>query len=420
MSENVVTVGEYQDDEVSYQVEALRGIILDLPENNIDVQKVQHNKTIENYIKLALETAEETTHLEIFLSELILALKNSENHDLARDALLIWAPAAEIAGMGEVKEELESLAFGILFPEDAEMIIEAYSKLGGQEAMQEMVDMYVSGIGHILAEDLAEQVPGFEVSGRKKSHYSVWRKHQRKNKDYKYMLPDFFGIRIVVDDGEDGGVGSCWLVASAVERYFENDTERTKDYISDPKPNGYKSLHLTLLDDVLGAPLELQVRTQTMHDRAENLPGVSHMAYEASSKYTPFKYDGKENSKRIYSWRDNAAAEIRDRKANGSNDLKSLNPDKNLIFTPDGNLYQINIEDSALDFSFAVHGEKALRTKRICVDGKPVGFNTLLPTHVTVSIEYSTKKESIPRLNWLAIVKSKKAERELRRTGDKA
>jgi GTP pyrophosphokinase len=138
---------------------------------------------------------------------------------------------------------LEEAAFGHLFPQEKQKIMDTYAHLGGDARLAEIIEQYKDGVGAIL-EDEVEDGIGVTIQGRRKSYYSVWRKVTKD--DRPYDLPDFLGIRAIVDSDNDEiqAANNCYVVSGILSQYFEPEAGRYKDYIYRPKPNGYRSLHL--------------------------------------------------------------------------------------------------------------------------------------------------------------------------------
>ncbi|MDP9211672.1 MAG: TGS domain-containing protein [bacterium] len=391
-----------------------------VPENNIEIQKQTHNRTIENHIKLLLEAAGNQSNLEAFLelaaARLLESPGSEQTRELAKQAFWIWAPAAEIVGSQRQKETLEDKAFEVLFPEERQEIVETYLALGGREAMHTATERYKRDVYTALEQDLPELAGRIGVDARRKSYYSVWRKCAKRGYT-DYRIPDFIGVRVLVDAGQDEarGIAECYAVVSVVNETFEPVTERFKDYIQDPKPNGYRGLHLTLEEPVEGAPsgqrpqLEVQIRTTAMH---ENRP--SHMFYSAATKLTPgtFRDDGGRPS-RMYRWRDLAAAEIRKRP---DGDLSGLAP-KVLVFGPDGNLFDLPPGATALDFSFEIHSRRALRTRGVEINGTHASFEDRLSYGDWVRVDYGSRrnKRETWRENWLDKVSTRRSRSQINR-----
>jgi GTP pyrophosphokinase len=387
-----------------------------LPEDNIKVKADQHDITIENYCKYALSVAEKSDYLKLHL-EGMLALEELAEQT-AKDVFVMWAPVAEIMGWYDIKVGLEQAAFNRLYPEEKQAIAETYQHLGGDEEMEAMMSSYISGLESIFEEILEGSGIQVQIKGRRKSDYSVWRKVTKKVQNH-YELSDYFGIRIVVDsrDGEEiEAVKACYIASDVLSQCFEPDTKRFKNYIANPKPNGYQSIHLTL-KDINGAPLECQVRTARMDDVAENDPNTSHLIFDATKKVAAGKslQVNEAKSDKIYRWREAAAEEIRQRQSRGEHSLTGLQPEKKLLFTDDGNAYELDSNATVLDLSFAVHGAHALKTKQISTRGISVKFK-YQPAHGEVfHVTYHSRDQATWNDGWLRNVTSKKAQDNLRR-----
>ncbi len=405
-------------DDLAGRLEVMARVKTIVPVNNAEVQKDVHNVTVENHVKLLLEAAGTRDNLRVFLE--LAKARLAEPADpaaelLAKQAFLIWSPAAEVMGWYGLKEKLERAAFETMFPGEKTRITETYAALGGDAALRTATERYERAIRREVRASFPELAGQIGIAARRKSYYGVWRKcAQRGQTDYH--LPDFIGVRVVVNSepGEDWAVEQCYAVVGAVSQLFEPELDRYKDYIARPKPNGYQSFHMTLREPT-GARLEVQVRTAAMHDRAEGDPDVSHMAYEASSKLTPGKYfrSGLKRAQRTYRWREEAATRARQEP---ETELSELRPRELLVFAPDGNLYNLPEDATALDCSFRIHSRRALRTKRISVNGKPARFDDPVSVGDVVAIEYAPKRpdrDGTWKESWLQVVNTPRARRRI-------
>lgn len=336
-----------------------------LPDNNMAVQKLMHNVTVENHIKLFLEAAGTKDNLEVFFHLVHERMRSDQEYAsaMALEAFRIWAPAAEIAGWHGHKNKLEDTAFEIMFPEEKARIVEAYSALEGDKALHTAAERYSVAIEEGILTGLPELEGHFGIMGRRKSYFSVWRKCQLKGKpDYK--LPDFIGLRVLIDSsiGEETAVHYCYAVRDEIHQQFNPDMGRYKDYIKKPRPNRYQSIHTTLRE-ADGSQFEVQVRTTAMHEKVETDPNISHLTYEAV-KLTPGTYvdPKKSHSMRMYRWREDAARLAQERR-DGS--ISGLRPDEVLVFAKDGNLYHLPVGATTLDFAFKMQSDRALRTTGI-------------------------------------------------------
>lgn len=401
------------ESEVLYRLASLN---VRLPEDNIATQKDQHNITLENYIKLALGAAGTDTTLEKFLTLVLYRLDEPDPPPhIAQQAMLIWAPAAEIMGWYRLKRQLEEASFAFLYPDERRAVHETYEHLGGDEALEKLADEYQQGLAALLGDEL-DGVP-LVVETRRKSDFSVWRKCRQRGQD-TYELPDYFGIRIIVDEPDaELATAACYRVRDVLAQFFKEEYDRYKDYIYRPKPNGYQSIHQTLQDTHNGARFESQIRTAAMHLASQISPEVSHMAYEASRKYTPGRYVRPETRRphRIYNWRDEVAREIRERQEESRHDLDYLRPGKVLAFSYTGNLYELDAGSAALDFSFALHSDQALRTRTIYINNQPARFSDVVAHGDVIRIEYQVNGQETWRYGWFDTVSSDKALKRLER-----
>ncbi|HEY8108469.1 MAG TPA: TGS domain-containing protein [Patescibacteria group bacterium] len=414
-------------DELAARLEVMGYVKALLPPDNIENQKENHNVTLENYLKLLFEAAGHQDNLRTFLEFARGRIEESgeQGKVLAEQAFLLWAPAAEIMGWHGLKERLEKTAFKTLMPGEVSRIRETYVEMFGgedEEAREKALATATERYDRLIGNEIKEKIPDLEgrvgVNARRKSYYSVWRKcRQRGRTDYE--LPDFFGARVVIDidseQGEEGAIAKCYEVVSVLNEKFDPDYDRYKDYIQLPKANGYQSIHLTLYGPD-GVPMEVQIRTSKMHERASGDPDVSHLAYEAASKLTPGKFRGKGvGQTRMYRWRTRAAMRLRE---DPNVELASLRPPELLVFSPDGNVHHVPEGATVLDVSFAADSDRALRTKRVWINGKPARFDDPVQTGDVVDAECAPKKygsDGTWTESWLQSVKTPRARKRLRR-----
>jgi (p)ppGpp synthase/HD superfamily hydrolase len=361
-----------QDDVIMDRLTQIKAV---LPDDNQATLKDTHNKTLENYAKLALVTAENSFNLERFIRVFLRVFEQAGEQDralLAPQMFHIWAPAAEVAGFFHLKDDLQNYAFNTMYPEEVRKIHDAYSYLGGNEAWDTFLGSEVAGIQGILDEGLGAPQVTTNVDGRKKSAYSIWRKVQA-DKRSSYVLSDFLGVRVTLaSDDEEQAEAACYKAEKLVAELYEPAKGRRKDYIATPKPNGYKSIHQTcILPD--STMLEIQIRTKTMHEAAENDPNMSHMAYDAL-KLTPGRNSSKKPVHRIYSWRDEAARLIREQ----GGVTKEILGNKMLIMNDHGNVFELEIGETALDGAFRIHSGLASRAIRVTKNGIPCSLDTPL------------------------------------------
>jgi guanosine-3',5'-bis(diphosphate) 3'-pyrophosphohydrolase len=353
-----------------------------LPADNVIEEKSTHDVTLENYIRLALQAAGDRETLGHFLEAVHRTLEERRpgTELLAQQVFWIWAPAAEIADMHRMKVGLEELAFEILMPEEHARIRDMY-EAAGVESQQ----AFLAETERLIFEAVQPVIPGIrpeDVTGRRKSYYGAWRKHRDRNEDY--AISDFIGFRVVVDgETEEEAVGNCYAAVGEICRYFDMDPERFKDYIAQPKLNGYRSLHLTLYNEQ-GRPIELQVRTRAMHEVAESDAEASHLLYDAAYKEVPGKvFRHYRRVPKLYAWREQAARALQENL--GSTEVVD---GEMLFFRQDGNLYLIEAGATVLDGAFRIHSERALRVRAIEVNARLVDFATPLNFGDLVDVEH--------------------------------
>ena len=402
---------------LSQVMRQLASVRVSVPGENAETLKETHNRTIENHIKLALRVAGKRENLGHFLELLQARLESRPDEAqrrLAEQVLLIWAPAAEIADFDDAKRNLEEVAFPILHPDEYERIQRTYQDLREDESANARLAEFQDELHELLDDDLQELGPcSVRISSRKKTAYSVWRKAKLKGTS-DYGLSDFIGLRVVIDAPDLGHepVEHCYAAAGLICVMYEPIPERTKDYIARPKANGYRSIHLTLAADQTSAPLEVQIRTAEMDQASNEQATVSHMMYEAATKYMPdaYHFSNMERPRGIYRWRSELADLIRGKQ---DANLAELRADRILVFTPDGNLHELDAESTALDCSFAIHGRRALRTKQIRINEKPVAMDAAISFGDCIDISYDKQPCWTP--DWSNRVKTKRARQTLRR-----
>lgn len=309
------------------------------------------------------------------------ACKTAAPPSVARESLSVFAPLASRLGIWQVKWEMEDLAFRFLEPE-------TYRRVAGllDEKRAER-EAYVEQLRDALAQDLKEQGISATVHGRPKHIYSIVRKMRGKSLDFDQVF-DVRALRVVVPEVRD-----CYAALSWVHSKFTPLVEEFDDYIAKPKANGYQSLHTVVRDDA-GQPIEIQIRTQAMHDHAEH--GVAaHWAYkEAGAKgYSGVAASGEYDAKiavlrQLLAWeRDLAGA------------AQGLFDDRIYVLTPDAAVVELPQGATPVDFAYSVHTSLGHRCRGARVDGAMVPLNTPLQNGQTV--EVTAAKEGGPSRDWL-------------------
>jgi GTP pyrophosphokinase len=309
------------------------------------------------------------------------ANKTAAPQYVANEALSVFAPLANRLGVWQMKWEMEDLAFRFLEPD-------TYKKVAGLlDERRVQREAYVEQLRSRLEAELGGQGIHASVHGRPKHIYSIVKKMRGKSLDFDQVF-DVRALRVIVPDVRD-----CYAALSWVHQQFEPIVEEFDDYIAKPKANGYQSLH-TVVRDAAGRPIEIQIRTQAMHEHAEH--GVAaHWAYkEAGAKgYAGVAASGEYDAKiavlrQLLAWeRDLAGA------------AKGLFEDRIYVLTPDAAIVELPSGATPVDFAYTVHTSLGHRCRGARVDGAMVPLNTPLRNGQTVEI--TAVKEGGPSRDWL-------------------
>lgn len=367
----------------------------------IESQTVE-GKQAENFRKLVLAMSEDIRVLLVKLADRLhnmRTLHHIERDDkcrrIARETIEIYAPLAERIGLHNIKEELEDLSFSYLNPEARETITNRLSFLRKEGGT--IVKNIIALVTSLLKEGGVEA----EVTGREKTRYSIWRKMQRKNVAFE-QLSDIMAFRVVVDTVEQ-----CYHVLGIIHGQYPTVPGRFKDYISTPKPNGYRSIHTTVIGPE-NQRIEIQVRTHEMHEEAE-LGVAAHWAYKGGSK------DVYKDSK-TYRWLrellDIIDVEVKPEEFLENTKLE-LFDDKVFCFTTKGDLIELPDSATPIDFAYAIHSEVGDKCVGAKINGRIIPLNTKLKNGDQVEI--ITAKNQTPSPTWERFVVTGKARSRIRR-----
>ncbi len=309
---------------------------------------------------------------------------------LSRESLQVFAPLANRLGIWEIKWELEDLSFRFLEPDTYRQVAMLLDeKRTEREASMEALRQQ-------LADDLTAEGITARVQGRPKHIYSIVKKMRGKSLGFEQVY-DVRALRIVVSS-----VPECYAALAWVHSHFAPVSDEFDDYIAKPKANGYQSLH-TVVRDQTGKPIEVQLRTQAMHDHAEH--GVAaHWAYkEAGTKgyagvSASSEYDAKiAVLRQLLAWeRDLSGANQGE--GGPAQDAPVLD-DRIYVLTPDAAVVELPQGATAVDFAYSVHTSLGHRCRGAKIDGHMVPLNTPLKNGQTV--EVTTVKEGGPSRDWL-------------------
>lgn len=361
-----------------------------------------HSKQAENFRKLFMAM---TRDLRVILVKLadrlhnmrtIRAMRPEKQTKKARETMDIYAPLAGRMGMQWMREELEDLAFKVINPEARNSIIRRFLTL-----QKESGDI-IAKITTDIRTELDRESIDATVYGRAKRPFSVWRKMQEKQLTFS-RLSDIYGFRIIVRSEAE-----CYRALGLIHRRWRAVPGRFKDYISQPKSNGYRSIHSTVTGRD-GKRVEVQIRTRQMHEVAE--AGVAaHWAYrDGIRSINPFAVDPAQ-------W----ISQLNERLSGEDHDeflehvKLEMYSDQVFIFTPKGDVIQLPKGATPIDFAYAIHTRIGNRTVGAKVDGLRVPLWTRIKNGQVVEIITATGQR--PQSVWLEIVQTGRAKAAIRRS----
>ncbi|MBR2063454.1 MAG: bifunctional (p)ppGpp synthetase/guanosine-3',5'-bis(diphosphate) 3'-pyrophosphohydrolase [Bacteroidales bacterium] len=318
------------------------------------------------------------------------------------ETMMLYIPLAHQLGLYNIKSEMEDIYFRHAEPEQYRAIT---NKLKSTERdRQKLMTQFIEP----LKQKLSDEGIKYKLKVRTKTALSIYRKMQKQKVPFEGVF-DVFAIRFIIDCEEDKATehALCWKVFSYVTEEYESDTKRLRDWISNPKPNGYESLHITVKNKE-GSFLEVQIRTKRMDDMAES--GLaSHWSYkgirhEATlDKWLTAVRKALENP--LGSENDPMAAYYED-------ELLEMPSKEVFVFTPSGELRKLPAGATVLDFAFEIHTNLGIKCTGGKVNGKAVRINEKLKTGDVVEI--MSGKNQKPSQDWMNIVVSTKARNKIR------
>lgn len=364
-------------------------------------------QTKDNLSKLLIAVGQDIRVIIIKLADRLhnmqtLQYKSKEKQKkIARETLEVFAPLADRLNMGRVRVQLEELSFKYLNPAE-------YQKT--KQLMASRIKKSQRRLDHVrraVDSRLSEEKIKHEIDGRVKSVYSLYKKLDRVgNID---DVHDLIALRIIVDDLED-----CYLVLSVLHDLYQPMFDRIKDYVANPKANGYQSLHTTVTTPQ-GQIVEFQVRSRAMHEYAER--GLAASFFFNEQKLTD-AYRNKNLAQLpadlhwIYDLQ-TAAANARQGRTYSAEDLKlGLFEDRIFIYSPKGDIYDLPIGSYPLDYAYRVHSDLAARASGFKVNGAMKPFDYRLQHGDQV--EVLTSKSAKPKPDWANTVITPHAKDKLR------
>ena len=328
-------------------------------------------------------------------------LPRSKQRRIAQETLDIFAPLANRLGIWQIKWELEDLGFRYVEPARYKEIATAINRLRGEREMR------IGAVVARLEKELNDYGIVAEVSGRPKHIYSIWRKMRRKDVPFEQVY-DIRGVRVLVkhhveqtaadykqsETGEQEATSDCYLALGLVHQLWSPIPGEFDDYIATPKDNFYQSLHTAVVDDD-GDTLEVQIRTESMHESAEY--GIAaHWRYKDGVRKQDQSFDRRiEWLRSMMDWRQ----EVTDGQEFVDALKSDLFPDRVFAFTPRGDIVDLPTGATPIDFAYHIHTAVGERCRGSKVNGRLVPLNQVLASGDQVEI--LTSKSGGPSRDWL-------------------
>ncbi|MBV35919.1 MAG: GTP diphosphokinase [Rickettsiales bacterium] len=365
------------------QMEAMRSLQQSSGAGNDEQQ-------VESLRKMLLAMVNDARVVLLKLADRVVTLRHIKDADrelqllFAKETDDIFAPLANRLGIGQLKWELEDLAFRYIEPD-------AYKTIA-KSLREKRVDreQYIHDVLELLNKKLAAESIKADITGRVKHIYSIWKKMTRKNVSFEEIY-DVRAVRILVDKVQD-----CYATLGIVHGSWQHIPKEFDDYVATPKENGYRSIHTAVVGPE-GKVLEVQIRTHQMHEEAEK--GIAaHWAYKEGTNLTRVGVDEKiEWMRQLLEWQ----SELAD---TASDDLmqefqSSVAEDRIFVFTPQGKVIDLPSGSTPIDFAYRIHTSIGHRCVGAKVKGRIVPLTYKLSTGEVVEI--MTKGEELPSRDWL-------------------
>ncbi len=356
----------------------------------------------ENFRKLLLSLADDGRVILIALAERLLLMRRldwlpeKERLSLASETYFLFAPLAHRLGYYNIKSEMEDLAMKLMEPAE-------YNEI--EARLKQTVtsrNRLIKEFSQPVTEKLDALGIKYDLKSRTKSIHSIWQKMKRQGVAFEEVF-DIFAIRIIIDADPAHEKSSCWQVYSVVTDLYQPDPSRMRDWISVPKTNGYESLHTTVVTPA-GRWVEVQIRTRRMDEIAEK--GLA----------AHFRYKGIRGEGGLDTWMAQMREVLGTVEKEGSDFLGEIRPglysDEVFVFTPKGEVRQLPVGSTLLDFAFDILTEVGSK----CIGGKINGRNVQLKHKLQngdhVSVITSSKQS--PKRDWLAFVITNKARTKIK------
>jgi guanosine-3',5'-bis(diphosphate) 3'-pyrophosphohydrolase len=325
------------------------------------------------------------------------SMKKEKQLKISSETVYVYAPLAHRMGLYNIKTELEDLAMKYMEPDSFKYLVQ---KL--QDTKRERT-RFINDFIRPLKEKLEQGNFNFEIYGRPKSIHSIWNKMKKKGVAFEEVY-DLFAIRVILDSPPEKEKEDCWKVYSIITDEYTPSSERLRDWLSNPKNNGYEALHTTVMGPQ-GKWVEVQIRTRRMNDIAEK--GLAaHWKYK----------EGTNDESRFDKWFHQIREVLAGQDTNSIDFLQdfkvSFLAEEIYVYTPKGDVKMLPIGASALDFAFAVHTAVGIRCIGAKVNHKLVPISHKLKSGDQIEIITSAKQK--PNSEWLNFVVTTKAKAKIK------
>ena len=394
-----------------YNIEKIKSVfgekIARIVEGLTKISKLKKDKILsiqsENFRKMLLTLNDDVRVILIKIADRLHNMRTMDSMSyekqikISSETLYIYAPIAHRIGLYEIKSELEDLSLKYTDSDTYNKIKDSLEKTKDDQ------NLYIRNFARKISDKLKSEDIRFKINGRSKSIFSIREKMIKKNIAIDEVY-DRFAVRIIYNSNNKNEKLIAWKIYSIVTDVYRPNPTRLRDWISNPKTNGYEALHIT----VVGPRkrwIEVQIRSERMHEIAER-------GYAAHFKYK----QGDEQESGLEDWLNKLKDVLENQESNAIDfveDFKlNLYSNEIFVFTPEGDLKSLPKGASALDFAFAVHTDLGLKTRGIKVNGKIVPLNFRLKSGDQVQVIKSTNSK--PSASWLDYVETSRAKSKIR------
>jgi GTP pyrophosphokinase len=394
-----------------YNIEKIKSVfgekIAKIVEGLTKISKLKKDKIIsiqsENFRKMLLTLNDDVRVILIKIADRLHNMRTMDSMSyekqikISSETLYIYAPIAHRIGLYEIKSELEDLSLKYTDSETYNRIKDSLEKTKDDQ------NLYIRNFARKISDKLKSEDINFKINGRSKSIFSIREKMIKKNISLDEVY-DRFAVRIIYNSNNKNEKLIAWKIYSIVTDVYRPNPTRLRDWISNPKTNGYEALHIT----VVGPRkrwIEVQIRSERMHEIAER-------GYAAHFKYK----QGDKQESGLEDWLNKLKDVLENQESNAIDfveDFKlNLYSNEIFVFTPEGDLKSLPKGASALDFAFAVHTDLGLKTRGVKVNGKIVPLNFSLKSGDQVQVIKSTNSK--PSASWLDYVETSRAKSKIR------